>query len=170
MFGGSFRWAARASLPLALLFILSACGGSTTTTASPAQGVRGTGFTIEAPAGWQVARTTRVVTARRGSALVSVSVFPLVKAYDPAIFDRAARELDGVARRLAERAGGTITESKTTTVDGGKIRAYRFEAKGLQTRVGFVLRGKREYQLLCQASSGDPDGACALLFSSFSAA
>ena len=64
----------------------------------------------------------------------------------------------------------TRTESKTTTVDGGKIRAYRFEAKGLQTRVGFVLRGKREYQLLCQASSGDPDGACALLFSSFSAA
>src|SRR6185437_5662469 len=115
MFGGSFRLAARASLPLALLFILSACGGSTTTTASPAQGVRGTGFTIEAPAGWQVARTARVVTARRGSALVSVSVFPLVKAYDPAIFDRAAKELDGVARRLAERAGGTITESKTTT-------------------------------------------------------
>ena len=129
--------------------------------------MRGNGFTIQAPAGWQVARTARVVTARRGSALVSVSVFPLVKAYDPAIFDRAAKELDGVARRLAERAGGTITESRTTTVDGRKIRAYRFQAKGLETRVGFVLRGKREYQLLCRRPLAGDDGACRELVASF---
>ncbi len=97
-----------------------------------------------------------------------MSAFPLVKAYDPAIFARVAKELDGVARTLAERAGGSITESVTTTVDGRKIRAYRFAAHGVHTRVGFVLQGKREYQLLCEAPSGDPDGACALLFSSFS--
>jgi hypothetical protein len=124
---------------------------------------------LEAPAGWQVSRTERAVKAHRGQAEVSVSVFPLVKAYDPAIFGRVAKELDGVATTLAERAGGTITERETTTVDGHKIRAYRFAAHGVDTRVGFVLRGKREYQLLCRAPSGDPDAACALLFRSFNA-
>jgi hypothetical protein len=168
MIGGSFRLLARASLPLALLSILAACGGSTKVTAPITQRVRGTGFTLQAPDGWRVSRTERVVTARKEAARISVSTFPLVKAYDPAIFARVAKELDGVARTLAERAGGTITESVTATVDGRKIRAYRFAAKGVHTRVGFVLQGKREYQLLCQAPAGDPDGACALLFSSFS--
>jgi hypothetical protein len=35
-----------------------------------------------------------------------------------------------------------------------------------------VLQGKREYQLLCRApaGAGDPDGACALLYASFTTA
>jgi hypothetical protein len=35
-----------------------------------------------------------------------------------------------------------------------------------------VLQGTREYQLFCRAPAGssDPDGACALLYSSFKAA
>ena len=59
-------------------------------------------------------------------------------------------------------------------VDGRRIRAYRFSAKrsgdgAYADRVGFVLDGKREVQLLCEApaAAGDPEGACALLFASF---
>jgi len=100
---------------------------------------------------------------------VSATAFPLLRPYRPALFDQAAKELDGVAARLAAQAGGKLTEQKTTTVDGRKIRSYRFEAGSDATRIGFVLDGRREVQLLCRAptADGDPDGSCALLFDSF---
>jgi hypothetical protein len=86
------------------------------------------------------------------------------------MFDAVAKELDGVAAKLAAQAGGKVTERVTTTVDGRKIRAYRYTGGPTETRIGFVLDGKDEYQLLCQVPEGasDPDGACALLFDSFS--
>jgi hypothetical protein len=117
------------------------------------------------PDGWAVERARAKVGARRGDAAVSVTTFTLLKAYDPAEFAAVAKELDGVAAKLAARAGHTLSERGTTTVDGRKIRAYRYPG----VRVGFVLEGKREYQLLCTAPEGeDPNGACDLLFSSFS--
>ena len=64
-----------------------------------------------------------------------------------------------------------MTESATTTVDGRKIRAYRFAATACTTRIGFVLDGKREYQLLCEvAAARRPGRRVRLLFSSFSVA
>jgi hypothetical protein len=59
-----------------------------------------------------------------------------------------------------------LSAQETITVAGRKTRAYRFDT----TRIGFVLVGRTEYQLLCKlaADGSDPDGACALLFSSFS--
>lgn len=109
--------------------------------------------------------------------LVSATVFRLAKPYTPALFGRAAKELDRVAAKLAQASGGTVTESVTTTVDGEKVRAYRFTShpSGLPSndnRIAFVLEGRHEYQLLCRAaaSAGDPDGACALLFGTFAAA
>jgi hypothetical protein len=112
------------------------------------------------------------VTARKGGELVSVTAFRLLKPYDPDRFTAAAKELDGIAAKLAAQAGGDLTEKTTTTVDGQKVRAYRYTAGANVIRVGFVLVGRREYQLLCRLSRGgaDPDGACALLFDSFSAA
>jgi hypothetical protein len=94
----------------------------------------------------------------------------LVKPYSPTLFGRAAKELDQVAVRLATQAGAHLSERSTTTVDGRRIRAYRYATDAVQTRIGFVLAGRREVQLLCRAPAGDgdPDGACALLFSSFS--
>ena len=134
----------------------------------------GPGFQLFVPAGWTVRRTLRAVSARRGSALVSATAFTLLKPYSPALFSRAARELDGVAADLAAQSKGKLTERATTTVDGMRIRAYRFTGRpptgaAYEERIGFVLQGKREVQLLCQAASGagDPDGACALLFASF---
>jgi hypothetical protein len=97
--------------------------------------------------------------ATHGSALVSVTRFPLLKRYDPAKFGAAARELDRVAAQLAKQAGGTLDSKETTTVAGRRIRAYRYGDK----RIGFVLEGKQEYQLFC---SGAAD-ACDLLFGSF---
>jgi hypothetical protein len=104
------------------------------------------------------------VIASHGSDLVSVTRYALLKPYDPTRFAAAARELDHLAGKLAAHSGGKLTERLTSTVDGRKIRSYRFASKGVPTRVGFVLKAKTEYQLMC---SGDTDGPCDLLFSSF---
>ncbi len=139
--------------------------------------MRGAGFQFEAPQSWRAHETPRGVAAqaRSGSdALVSATTFTLRAAYEPSQFDKAAKELDGVAAKLARNANGKLTASETTTVAGRKIRAYRFTAHpaaggDYQNRIGFVLDGRTEVQLLCQAPAGrlDPDGACALLFDTF---
>jgi hypothetical protein len=129
--------------------------------------LHGAGFRFSVPEAWQSSTAKGVVAARSGGAAVSVRTFTLVKRYDPARFDAAAKELDGIAAKLASAAGATLAEKQTTTVGGERIRAYRFAS----TRIGFFLTGRREYQLLCRlAPDGtDRDGACALLFASFSA-
>jgi hypothetical protein len=155
----SFRLLARALLPLAVLFILSACGGAKRQEAHRTQGVRGAGFTALFPAGWRVHRPADGVVARHAGELVSVTAFPLLKPYDPADFAAAARELDHVAARLARQAGEPLASSATVTVANRKVRAYRYGPN----RIGFVLVGKREYQLFCARATT----ACDLLFSSF---
>jgi hypothetical protein len=109
------------------------------------------------------------VEARSGKAVVSATTFALLRRYRPSLFDKVVTELDRNAEKLAAQAHGTLTERVTTTVAGRKIRAYRYTAGGYSTRIGFVLDGKREVQLLCRAPTGtlDPDGACALVFHSF---
>lgn len=134
-------------------------------------------FRFSVPRAWSIRRTPTSVAARsRASppAIVSAAVYRLARTYTPDRFGAATKELDGVATQLARKAGGSITEAETTTVDGRRIRAYRFTARSGQgqpydDRVGFVLSGRREVQLLCQApaGTGDPDGACGLLFDSF---
>ena len=108
---------------------------------------------------------------------MSATAFTLLKPYSPKLFALAAKELDKVAANLAAQAHGTLTESATVTVDGRRIRAYRLtvrptSGKAYDERIGFVLQGKHEYQLLCRApaGAGDPDGACALLYASFTTA
>ena len=135
--------------------------------------MRGEGFTLQVPEGWKVSGAgTGKVTARKRGDLVSVTSFPLLKRYDPGKFGAAARELDGIAAKLAAQAGADLTEKTTTTVDGRHVRAYRYAEGASQIRIGFVLVDKREYQLLCRLPTGgaDPDGACALLFDSFTLA
>lgn len=146
-------------LPLALLFILAACGGSTQGEAPPTVGVHGPGFTFEVPEGWTVTTSSGRAVARRGRALVSVSRFPLLKPYDPAEFAAVTKELDILATRLAHEAGQVSAAGQTTTVAGRKIRSYRYGNR----RLGFVLEGKREYQLFCAPAGA----ACDLLYSSF---
>lgn len=130
--------------------------------------MHGEGFSFSVPRAWRSSVATGIVAARGGNTSVSVRTFTLVKPYDPARFAAAAKELDGIAAKLAGAAGSPLAEKQTTIVDGVKIRVYRFGA----TRIGFFLSGRREYQLLCRlAPDGtDRDGACSLLFASFNAA
>jgi hypothetical protein len=88
-----------------------------------------------------------------------VTTYTLQKPYSPALFAAAAKELDGVAAKLAAKAGAALKTKETVDVAGERIRAYSFGAM----RIGFVLVGKREYQLLCE-NAGD---ACTRLFDSF---
>jgi hypothetical protein len=156
---GSFRLLARRVLPLALLFILAACGGSKQGEAPAPVGVHGPGFTFEVPEGWTVTTPSNGAVARHGRAVVSVTRFPLLKPYDPAEFDAVTKELDVIATRLAHQAGQVSAAGETTTVAGRKVRSYRYGNR----RLGFVLEGKREYQLFCAPAGG----ACNLLYSSF---
>jgi hypothetical protein len=129
--------------------------------------VSGPGFTVSVPTGWAVRKSGKSLVATKGNGLVSVTRFPLVKAYEPAKFQAAARELDGVAAQLAEQNGGKVTKRETTRVAGRKIRSYTIEANGTSMRIAFVLDDKTEYQLVC---SGEARTACDLLFSSFALA
>jgi hypothetical protein len=163
---------AKAVVPLALLFILSACGGGSTAPqpAATAKLVTGAGFRFSVPDGWKVARSDGAVTARNGDALVSVTRYKLLKPYNPSMFGRVVEELDRSVGTLAKQAKGTLVEKKTVDVDGRRIREYRYVARGFASRLGFVLERKTEWQLLCRARAEepDPDGACTLLFDSFS--
>jgi hypothetical protein len=166
---GSFRLLARVCVPLALVSILAACGGSQKAQPSSSTLLRGPGFSFASPRGWTVRRSGTVLEARSGKALVSATSFTLLKRYDPRLFGQVVAELDRNARKLAAQAQGTLTEKATAAVAGRKTRVYRYTARGYSTRLGFVLAGKREIQLLCRAPSDtpDPDGACTLLFTSF---
>jgi hypothetical protein len=157
---GSFRLLARTVLPLASLFILAACGGSKPQQQAAATvGVHGPGFAFEAPQGWRIGSSQDATVVRRGHALVSVTRIPLVKAYDPAKFAAVSKELDALAMRLAHDAGQQTAKGETTTVAGRRVRSYRYGT----VRIGFVLEGKREYQLYCAPANA----ACDLLFSTF---
>jgi len=166
------------SLAIVVPLVLAACGGASQH--APPAGrsiVKGLGFRFEAPAGWTTNSTGRAAEARRdaaGRVMVSATAFTLQKPYTPKLFARAAAELDRVAAKLAAQSRSKLAESKTITVGGGRVRAYRLavhpaSGASFDERIGFVLLGRREYQLLCRApvGSGDPDGACALLYSSF---
>jgi len=115
---------------------------------------------LQVPQGWRISRPRGGIVARNGDSLVSVTVFPLRKAYEPAQFDVAAKALDRVAGRLAAAAGARLDERETTTIADRKTRAYRYGGK----RIAFVLEDAREYQLFCAPAGA----ACDLLFESFS--
>jgi hypothetical protein len=166
---------------LILAFLAASCGGSAKHAQSAALAtVHGPGFHFQAPAAWTATQSGTTAVARRdaaGDTFVSSTAFTLSKRYRPALFDRAAKELDKVAANLASQGHGTLTHSETVTVDGSRIRVYRLTVrpaagKTYDERIGFVLVGKREFQLLCRApaGAGDPDGACSLLYSTFTTA
>ncbi len=150
--GGSFRLLARAVVPLALLFILAACGGSTQRQGGFDTRVQGPGFSFAAPSGWKATRTAdRVPVAagrearRLGRRLSAAEAVP-------------ARALRGGCRRSSTASPRSSPPRTRVALSrrgddrrstGRKVRAYRYTA-GDSTRIGFVLVGKREFQLLCR--------------------
>ncbi len=152
---------------------LAACGGGGGSKQPATRTIKGTHFLFEAPFSWHVDRRGSQVSAAPkpiAPELVSVSVFPLLRAYRPALFTAVSRELDGDARQLATRLGGSVESSQTVLVAGTRSRQYvlHYTSGGndFHQRITFVLRGKTEFQLLCRWTGSEPS-VCAQLATSF---
>jgi hypothetical protein len=143
---------------------LAACGGGGGGSGShPAsRAIRGNGFVFQAPYSWHVKPIS--------TELVSVSVFPLLHPYRPALFAAVRRELDVEARQLAKQQGGSVQSSASALIAG--IRSHQYElgypigGQDVHERISFVLRGKREFELLCRWS-GSELSACTQLEQTF---
>lgn len=153
------------------MLAVSGCGGGggASKPAAAGQTVTGSGYRFVAPAGWKVTRSGRTASAASASDLVSVTIFPLVKRYRPALWPAVVPQLDQVASKLAGQLSGTLAPGRTVTIGGHRARryqiAYERNGKKLVERIAFLLQGKREYQLLCRYSN-DP-AACDGLFAGF---
>src|SRR5213080_4282170 len=90
-------------------FTLAACGGGGGGGSHPAtRTIRGSGFVFQAPYEWHVSHREHAWRASPkpvAPELVSVSVFPLLHAYRPALFAAVRRELDADSRQLAAGLG-----------------------------------------------------------------
>jgi hypothetical protein len=170
LFPHAFRGKQALAPAAAALALAAGCGGGGP--AEPvAQVVEGDDFSFAAPGGWVVERSEGGVGARRGSAAVSVTRFRLAAPYRPEQWERVVPELDDVAARLAAELDATVEESATTVVAARRARLYRFEgARDGTRRVGFLLRDRDEFQLLCRwedEGGAAGEAACARLLASF---
>ncbi len=124
-----------------------------------------------APADWEVSRKGREVQAAQGTRLISVTRFPLLRRFKPALWEKVVPELDRAAAAVASQQRGAVSGPRTVTVGGQKARrydvAYTGEGKQLVERIAFVLRGKTEYLLLCRYERGGSTDACDGLLTSF---
>jgi hypothetical protein len=166
-------------------FVAGGCGGSAGGSAEVGepvaiQTVNGPGFTFTAPEPREIARTPRSVsvlpTDSGSRELESVTIFPLVKPFRPALWPQASDELDGVAERLTATLGGELAQQpQTVRIAGLRGRQYEigYERQGveLRQRLTLLLSRRTEYQLLCrwEAGSTAPE-ACAGLETSFKVA
>jgi hypothetical protein len=158
----------QAILALALLFA-AGCGGGGSD--RPEQRVRGTGYVFSAPADWTVTRRAGEARAEQGLALVSVRRYPLVRAFRLELWSQVVPELDRAADQVAEQQNGAVTDRRTVRISGRDARrydvAYEHMGEQLVERLGFVLRGKTEYLLLCRYERGGDTDACDLLLATF---
>jgi len=124
-----------------------------------------------APAEWGVSRKGREVQVAQGTLLISVTRFPLLRRFKPALWDKVVPELDRAATAVARQQQGTVSDPRTVTVAGQKARRYDVdyagEGKQLVERIVFVFRGKTEYLLLCRYERGGDTAACDALLTSF---
>lgn len=132
--------------------------------------VRGDGFSFDAPDGWKVAVAKRSGTAWHASQLVQVSTFPLMRTYDDALFGKVRKELDARMQAVAGQLKGTVAASSTVDVAGSRAHSYDVKAGGDLLQYTFVLRGKKEYELLCRRPASSDQAPCKQLLTSFSPA
>jgi len=157
------------AIPMLALLLAGGCGGGGGAPAE--QVVRGTGYAFSAPAAWNVTRSAREVRAAQGLGVVSVTRFPLLRPYRTELWPKVLPELDRAAADVARQQDGTVTDSETVTIADRDARryevAYEREGKQLVERLGFVLRGKTEYLLLCRYERGGDTDACERLLATF---
>jgi len=78
------------------------------------------------------------------------TAFTLLKPYSPKLFPKAAKELDRIAAKLAAQSHSKLSESKTITVDGQTVRAYRLTVhptSGLSFSVTMVRERSGRYSV-----------------------
>jgi hypothetical protein len=175
----SFRWFAtrfvpvpnprkQALLVVGALLLAAGCGGGAK---AKEQTVQGPGYFFSAPIGWTVTRKGAEVQAAQGTQLVSVTRFPLVRAFRPSLWSKVLPELDRAAETLATQQQGTVTDRATVTIAGLRARryevAYARDGKQLIERIAFVLRRKTEHLLLCRYERGGDTRACDGLLATF---
>jgi hypothetical protein len=163
------RRSAKRALVVPALCILAGCGGASATKQQP-QTVQGPGYRFAAPAGWSVARKGSAASASRGSELVQVTTFPLVKPYRSELFDAVAGELRTRMQQVAQQSGGSVSGGSTVTAAGIRSHAYAVQVGDHVDEYTFVLRGRREYLLLCRRKQSSHDDFCAQLVRTFALA
>lgn len=147
---------------------MAGCGGEG---GPKVQTVRGQGYAFDAPAGWHVTRKGQELQASRGTDLLSVTRYTLLRRFRPALWQKVVPELDRAADGVASQQHGRVGDRRTTTIAGLQARsydiAYELEGQALVERIAFVLKGKAEYLLLCRYERGGDTRACAGLDATF---
>lgn len=108
-----------------------------------------------------------MTSASQDSELVQVATFPLVKPYRAALFGRVAGELRSRMQQVAQQSGGSVTGDTTVTAAGIRSHAYDVAVGDHVDEYTFVLRGKREYLLLCRRKASSSGDACDQLVRTF---
>jgi hypothetical protein len=152
-----------AALSVTVAIIVAGCGSSAK---QQSQLIRGKGFQFSAPAGWIVTRSLTGITATKGDQFVRVSTFPLARSYSPGLFAKVAGELKTRMTALAKQSGGKVDRTSVTTAAGIKSHVWHIATGNDLDEYTFVLRGRREFQLLCRRPSGGDDTACTELVQS----
>jgi hypothetical protein len=157
------------ALVLFALLILAGCGGSGHAKVQW-ETIRSVGFRFQAPGGWSHHTRKGIVTAAQDSELEQVAAFPLAKTYTPTLFAKVQPELMTRMKAVAAQTHGRLTGRDVVTAAG--IKSHRFDVTvgDHVDQYTFVLRGKREYQLLCRRKSGDSSQFCERLVASFAVA
>jgi hypothetical protein len=153
-----------------LALLIAGCGGSQKKKPLPTKLVPGPDYRFAVPARWVVTRKSHVVSALRpGSAddLVSVSRYRLPRV-------PTSEQIAAAARQLARALNGSVDKQSIVDVAGKAAPRYElsYSRKGddLRLQLVFVLRGRREYQLLCRWLKPENDetrAACESLVTSF---
>jgi hypothetical protein len=148
-----------------VLPILAGCGGSRE--AKPQwQLVRGPSFRFDAPKDWKVGSDARRTFASHDSELVQVATFPLVHAYRPVLFTRVESELASRMAAVARQTQGKVIGHSVVTAAGIRSHTYDVRAGDHVDEYTFVLRAKREYQLLCRRQDSSDTTVCRRLVAS----
>src|SRR5947209_7032669 len=125
----SFRWLALRVVPLrdpckpALLVaavIAAGCGGAHVS----ARLVGGKGYSFFAPGDWTLSRGLRSVQVSHGIDVVSVTRFPLLRAYRPELWPKVVPEIDRSAAAVASDQHGTVVARATVMISGEQARRY----------------------------------------------